>query len=85
MRTLVAKYASVNAVDANGKPTKLANVNDQLAKAGAYSPADRALASGRIRIRNEAAHNEPAFDGRTDPEIRLMIAGVRNLIARHPA
>lgn len=53
--------------------------------AQAYSGADHGAVSGWLKLRNEAAHNEPDFANRTAPEIRLMIDGVRQFIARHPA
>jgi hypothetical protein len=84
IRKLADKHA-VPTTDPAGRPVRTANLNDQLAAANVYSRADHDLASGWIRIRNEAAHNEPVFGARTEPEIRGMIDGTRSLVARHPA
>jgi hypothetical protein len=68
-----------------GEPVKTSNLNDLLAKAGAYSSADRDLVAGWLKIRNEAAHVMKEFEQRTDPEIRLMASGIRDFISRFPA
>jgi len=81
----VASKHGVATVTAAGKPVKAANINDQVAKASAYSAADHDLVSGWLRIRNEAAHNEPDFQKRTASEIRQMLGSTREFIARHPA
>lgn len=70
---------------AAGLPAKISNLNDQLAKARAYSKPDRDLVGGWLKIRNEAAHNEKDFEQRTEEELRLMAGGVRSFISRVPA
>lgn len=84
IRKLADKHG-VPTTDPAGRPIRTANLNDQLTAANVYSRADHDLVSGWIRIRNEAAHNEPAFAARTDAQIRGMIDGTRSLVARHPA
>lgn len=82
---VLADRNSLDLLTQSGKPKKAANINDQLAKQNAYSNADRDLVSAWLRLRNEAAHNDPAFQKRTEAEIRQMITGTRNFIARFPA
>lgn len=84
LRKLAPKY-SVSTVDAKGAPAKLANLNDQLAKAGAYGAPKRDEIASWIRLRNEAAHNEPAAQNHDDAQIRRMLDGVRAVVSSHPA
>lgn len=83
IRKLAAKHSV--GTSTSGRPAKTANLNDQLTRDHVYSRADHDLVSGWIRIRNEAAHKEAAFDARTKPELRGMIEGTRSFIARYPA
>jgi hypothetical protein len=84
LRKLAPKHG-VPTADAKGAPAKLANINDQLAKAGAYAAPKRDEIASWIRLRNEAAHNEPAAQGHDDAQIRRMLDGVRALVSSHPA
>ncbi|HWB79184.1 MAG TPA: hypothetical protein VG755_29690 [Nannocystaceae bacterium] len=77
--------AEIPTAKPDGSPIKAANLNDQLAKDGAYSLADRDQQSANLRIRNEAAHADAVFESRALAEIRIMLTTIRQFIGSHPA
>lgn len=63
-------------------------MNAELRKAGVYTEAQRATIEGWQKLRNEAAHGNPGFDGPNTSlvsNIPAMIQGVRGFIAAFPA
>jgi hypothetical protein len=68
---------------------KMASVmNAELRKAGLYTEAQRATIEGWQKLRNDAAHGNPGFDGANTglvSNIPAMIQGVRGFIAAFSA
>jgi hypothetical protein len=58
---------------------------DLYAKAHAMTAPERTQVQAWMDLRNEAAHNLPTFQTRTDGDVERMISGVREFIVRHPA
>lgn len=77
----LAERAGVS-THARGKPKRAGMLNDDLAKKDAYSKAEQKQITAWQDLRNSAAHGRDDF---TASEIRLMIQGVRDFVARHPA
>jgi hypothetical protein len=67
---------------ARGKPKRAGMLNDDLVKNEVYSKSQQKQVMAWQDLRNSAAHGEDDF---TTPEIRLMIQGIRDFVARHPA
>lgn len=82
LRKLCVKHTVV-LTDQHGKPKKAAALNIDLRKAAAYSGLDEKSVSAWQALRNDAAHGSHA--AYTADQVKLMIAGVRNFLARHPA
>jgi hypothetical protein len=80
LRTL-AERVGIN-TEARGKPKRAGKLNDDLAKKGVYRKAEQKQVLAWQDLRNSAAHGD---DGFSAEEIRLMIQGIRDFIARHPA
>lgn len=73
---------------ANGQPKKASVMNSELKTAGIYSEAQRAIVEGLQKLRNEAAHGNPGFDGadiRYVASVQPMIDGIRAFVVQHPA
>lgn len=68
--------------DARGKPKRAGALNEDLAKNGTYRKAEQKQVLAWQDLRNSAAHGDDAFSAE---EVRLMIQGIRDFIARHPA
>src|SRR6185312_16368070 len=49
--------------DADGSPKKAVVMHAELKKAGLYTEAQRATVEGWQKLRNDAAHGNPGFDG----------------------
>ena len=77
----LAERAGIS-TEARGKPKRAGKLNDDLGKKGVYRKAEQKQVLAWQDLRNNAAHGE---DGFSAEEIRLMIQGVRDFIARHPA
>ena len=77
----LAERAGVS-TEARGKPKRAAKLNDDLAKKSVYRKAEQKQVLAWQDLRNSAAHGE---DGFSPEEIRLMVQGIRDFIARHPA
>jgi hypothetical protein len=71
------------ATDLNGKPKKADQINAELAKSGAYSALDQKNVTAWLGLRNKAAHGDD--DAYTAEQVNLLIAGVREFLARTPA
>lgn len=72
----------------NGAPKKASALNSELKSINLYSEPQRALIDGWQKIRNEAAHGNPGFDGTNTSLVSLtspMIVGVRSFLATYPA
>lgn len=86
LRKLCDKHSiPTEAADSKGKlkPKKADTMNAELTKAKVYSGGDQKQVTAWLDKRNDAAHGKDKHV--TDPEIRLMIDGIRNFITRHPA
>jgi hypothetical protein len=77
----LAERAGVS-TQVRGKPKRAAKLNDDLAKKGVYRKAEQKQVLAWQDLRNSAAHGE---DGFSLEEIKLMVQGIRDFIARHPA
>jgi hypothetical protein len=64
-------------------PKKAARLNDDLAKAEAYSKLDQKSVVAWLDFRNSAAHGH--YDKYSDGQVAVMIDGIRDFIVRHPA
>jgi len=72
-------------VDSSGKPRpkKVETMNTELAKAGVYLKTDQKMVTGWYGLRTDAAHGH--YDRYSAEQVRLMLDGVTNFLARHPA
>lgn len=77
----LAERAGVS-TESRGKPKRAGKLNDDLAKKDVYRKAEQKQVLAWQDLRNNAAHGEDTFSGQ---EIRLMVQGIRDFIARHPA
>lgn len=84
LRKLATKN-SIATTDASGKPRKATSLNADLKQANVYSNAQHAQVDAWQKIRNEAAHGQPSFQGHNDADIGRMIAGIRDFILKYPA
>jgi len=85
LKKLAGKHA-ISVVTAKGEPKKAAQINSDLYNAKVYGKADLSQIDSWQKIRNEAAHGEPTFEQNYLPErVRMMLDGIRELIARLPA
>ena len=81
LRNLARKFQV--AVTSNDRPKKADLINAELVKAGAYPGLDQKSVTTWLGLRNHAAHGEySAYDV---DQVKLLIDGVRNFMARHPA
>lgn len=69
--------------DAAGQSRKLAALNDDLRKAGAYDETDRAQVEAWLKLRNDVAHAQD--QAITDAKVAATLAGVRVFLDEHPA
>jgi len=68
------------------RPREASALRDDLcARAHMISAGERSQVQAWMDLRNEAAHNLPAFQTRTDGDVERMIEGVREFMNRHPA
>jgi hypothetical protein len=68
-----------------GRAAKASNLNEQLASKGVYPLTDRDQNAAHLRTRHEAAHPDPAFDNRSNGEIKRMLASVEDFVTKYPA
>ena len=71
------------AVESDGKMKKTQTLNQDLAQADAYTKLDLKSITAWLDIRNNAAHGE--YKEYTKDQVKLLIAGIRDFINRHPA
>jgi hypothetical protein len=64
-------------------PKKASTLNDELAKAGAYSKLDQKSVTAWLGIRNLAAHGK--YGDYAAEQVALLIQSVRDFITRNPA
>lgn len=81
LRELCKKYGV--STDLNGKPKKADQINGDLVKSGAYSTLDQKNVTAWLGLRNKAAHGN--YQAYGDDQVELLIAGVREFLARTPA
>lgn len=82
LRKLAAKLG-VGVVTSAGNPVKADVLNAEIVKAGGYSKLDQKNVTAWLGLRNDAAHgNYTAYDTN---QVTLMIAGIRDFLARNPA
>jgi hypothetical protein len=76
---------SLEYTDGKGKLRRrmMDDMNNHLAKANAYSAARKGIVNSWIGLRNAAAHAQ--YMTYTKEEIQLMITGIRDFVASHPA
>lgn len=79
----LADKVGVIRTDSGGKPKKATVLNADLKKAGAYGGGDEKQVTAWQAIRNDAAHGD--YGKYVAEQVRLLIAGVRDFIARNPA
>jgi hypothetical protein len=65
------------------KPKKAELMNTELASANVYSTNQQKMVTGWLGTRNDAAHGR--YDQYEKAQVQLLIAGVRDFIARLPA
>ena len=86
LRKLCAKNnISTEWVDNRGRSRrkKVETMNTELAKAGVYSTPDQKNVTAWYGIRLDPAHGD--YGKHTNEEIKVMLLGVREFVARHPA
>jgi hypothetical protein len=80
------KLAAKHAINIAGM--KAAQVRDELKKAGAFPEPQRASIDGWQKLRNEAAHANPGFEGSDTKHVgsvEPMLMGIQAFIAQYPA
>ena len=68
---------------ASTTPKKADRLNSDLAGAETYSKLDQKSVTAWLDLRNKAAHGK--YAEYETPQVSLLIAGIRDFIARHPA
>jgi hypothetical protein len=58
-------------------------MNAELVAAGAYSKLDQKNITAWLDLRNKAAHGQ--YDTYSKEQVMILIAGIRDFIARNPA
>ena len=85
LRQLARKHG-VDTIDSNGKPHSAATLNAELKRAAAYTKVEHAQVDAWQKLRNSAAHGEADFEKKYEQgEIRRMVGGVRDFVAKYPA
>ena len=67
-------------VTVSGRPKKVDAMNAELTGAGAYNKLDQKVVTAWLDLRNNAAHGK--YDQYNDDQVRSMLAGVREFVAR---
>ena len=86
LRALCGKLGlSLNSQKADGtlRHKKADAVNTELCQANAYSKLDQKNVTAWLDLRNKAAHGK--YSEYQAEQVKLLIAGIRDFIARHPA
>jgi hypothetical protein len=79
----LAGRANLTVQDDQGKPLKAERLNADLTKATVYNALDQKSVTAWLGLRNDAAHGH--YERYDEQQVRLVIEGVRNFVARHPA
>ena len=84
LRQLAAKFGVAIEEERKGVvgPRKADAINSDLAKAGAYGKLDQKSITGWLDLRNKAAHGK--YSEYTDEQVSLLLASVREFVARNP-
>ena len=80
---LLAQKAGLDVILPSGATKKADSLNADLAKAGIYGTIQQKSVTAWLGIRNAAAHGE--YEKYGLPEVRQMLAAVRDFIGRYPA
>jgi hypothetical protein len=67
----------------DGSPKKADTLNSELAAGAVYSKLDQKSVTAWLDLRNQAAHGN--YKDYTKEQVVLMLQGVRDFSARHPA
>lgn len=67
----------------SGRPKKADALNSELVKAGAYGALDQKIVTGWLGLRNNAAHGQ--YDAYCADQVKIMIVGIQEFMARRPA
>jgi hypothetical protein len=70
-------------IDVAGKPVKADKLNADLAKANVYTVLDQKNVTAWLDLRNKAAHGN--YAEYNNDQVKLLVAGIGNFIARIPA
>jgi hypothetical protein len=82
LRKLAAKN-KIEVVDSEGARIKADTLNAELFKAKVYGALDQKTVTSWLQLRNDAAHAD--WEKFTFEQVKLMLPGVRQLVARFPA
>ena len=82
LRKLCVK-SNITTIGSNGKPKKADLLNSELHKAGAYSNLEQKSVTAWLSLRNDAAHGN--YSKYVDQQVRLLVSGIRDFVARHAA
>jgi hypothetical protein len=87
IKKLAVKH-SIDLVTPNKDHKRASILNSELKKAGLYSEAQRAVVEGWQKVRNDAAHGNPGFEGADKGHVQSvspMITSIRGFIVQYPA
>lgn len=70
-------------IETDGKPFSASRVNDELARAGAYTKLEAKEVSAWQGLRNSAAHGD--YDDFDQEQVTRLIDGIRSFLVKHPA
>lgn len=65
------------------RPKKADSMNSELTGAGVYTKLDQKSVTAWLDLRNNAAHGK--YSEYTKEQVALMVQGIRDFVARHPA
>lgn len=82
LRKLCVK-SNITIIGSNGKPKKADLLNSELHKAGTYSNLEQKSVTAWLSLRNDAAHGN--YSKYVDQQVRLLVSGIRDFVARHAA
>lgn len=81
LKKLCSKFAIDTEI--NGRPKSVNSLNEKLGKQGAYEKLDQKSITAWLALRNKAAHGK--YSEYETGQVRLLVAGIRDFITRHPA
>ncbi len=83
LRNLCVRNSISTTINNNMRPKKADQMNNELFTSGVYEKLDLKSVTAWLDLRNKAAHGE--YDKYSNDQVSLMLTGVRDFIARHPA